>query len=356
MDLRKPRCPRFLLGKKSYNIEYESINSFCFFYGRIDHRKEFCKYQAANPKPQEPHRSTPLLEESQLAVSGHNDPVTANSNNNTSNLHPTEPDDATYGPWMIVTKRTRKPTIYRKAQPTGPSSNTNRFTELGKGIQQQEDKSRGKKTTRLGLEKETPSPFIPTSVGPSMPTVQSSQVSTHPSSSSPSQQFLPPSQENTAKGKDTLPQVPHSHQPTDLMHANPSSLSTDTKSPEISMVDLHEEAPLGPTPNPPPPDITLASSDGSSTTKQRKPPDPGSNHGDRRNHKARGFITQDGEPPAEPVTRSRERSNSPRHYGLVDQTNTADDRTMLEPQSSVLQSLSPDGVHEIPGPRSSTDP
>ncbi|XP_028119187.1 uncharacterized protein LOC114316702 [Camellia sinensis] len=325
MDLRKPLFPRFLLGKKSYNIEYESIHSFCFFCGRIDHQKEFCKYQAANPKPQETHRSTPPSEESQLAVSNHKDQATANSNKKNSNLQSTKTADVTYGPWMMVTKRTRKPTIHRKAQSTRPSSNTNRFTELGKDIQQEEDKARGKKTTRLGLEKEAPSLSIPTPVGPSKTTAQPPQDSTHPSS--PSQPYQLSPQENTANGEDTLSQVPCSHQTSDLMHANPSSLGINTKSPEISMVDLHEKAPLSHTPNPPPPDIIIASSDGSSTTKQRKPPDLRSNHGDRRDHKARSFITQDRESPSEPVIRSRERINSPCHYGMVDRTDTAEDRT-----------------------------
>ncbi|KAL7235893.1 hypothetical protein ACSBR1_019221 [Camellia fascicularis] len=49
MDLNKPLCPRFLLSKKSYNIEYESIHNFCFYCGRVDYRKELCKYKAANP-------------------------------------------------------------------------------------------------------------------------------------------------------------------------------------------------------------------------------------------------------------------------------------------------------------------
>ncbi|GMP38549.1 hypothetical protein CsSME_00009752 [Camellia sinensis var. sinensis] len=140
VDLHKPLCPRFLLGKKSYNIEYKSIHSFCFFCDRINHRKEFCKYQEANLKPQETYQSTSPPEESQLVISGHKDQApTGNSNNNNSNLQPPEADDVTYEPWMMVTKRTRKPTIHRKAQSIGPSPNNNRFTKLGKGIQQKEN-------------------------------------------------------------------------------------------------------------------------------------------------------------------------------------------------------------------------
>ncbi|KAI8025479.1 Uncharacterized protein LOK49_LG02G03808 [Camellia lanceoleosa] len=46
VDLRKPFCPKFVLGKKSYNIEYESIHSFCFHCGKVDHQKELCRFKA----------------------------------------------------------------------------------------------------------------------------------------------------------------------------------------------------------------------------------------------------------------------------------------------------------------------
>ncbi|KAL7213410.1 hypothetical protein ACSBR2_016017 [Camellia fascicularis] len=122
VDLRKPLCPRFLLGKKSYNIEYESIHSFCFFCGRVDHRKELCKYQEAHPKPQTAHRNNPLLEGLQPTVEGNHAQLPTASLNTNSHLQQIEVEgDDTYRPWMMVTKRTRKPVITRKIQSTGPS-------------------------------------------------------------------------------------------------------------------------------------------------------------------------------------------------------------------------------------------
>ncbi|KAI8027505.1 hypothetical protein LOK49_LG02G00221 [Camellia lanceoleosa] len=115
VDLRKPLCPRFLLGKKSYNIEYESIHSFCFFCGRVDHRKELCKYQATHPKPQTVHRNNPLPEGLQPTVEGNHAQLPTASLNTNGHLQQSEVEgDDTYGPWMMVTKRTRKPVITRK--------------------------------------------------------------------------------------------------------------------------------------------------------------------------------------------------------------------------------------------------
>ncbi|XP_028094851.1 uncharacterized protein LOC114294872 [Camellia sinensis] len=138
VDLSKPLCPRFILGNKSYNIEYESIHSFCFHCGRVDRRKELCKYQAANHKSQEDHWNRPPEEERPLAVTGNTDQTTTTTTSTSGtngNLQQINKEDDTYGPWMMVTKRSRKVTIHRKAQPSGSSPNTNRFTELGKGIQ-----------------------------------------------------------------------------------------------------------------------------------------------------------------------------------------------------------------------------
>ncbi|KAI8009884.1 hypothetical protein LOK49_LG06G01910 [Camellia lanceoleosa] len=134
VDLRKPLCPRFLLGKKSYNIEYESIHSFCFYCGRVDHRKELCKYQAAHPKPQIGHRNNPLLEGLQLTVESNHVQTSTASPNANGHLQQSEVEgEDTYGPWMMVTKRTCKPVINRKTQPIGPSPTHNKFSELSKG-------------------------------------------------------------------------------------------------------------------------------------------------------------------------------------------------------------------------------
>ncbi|XP_028067156.1 uncharacterized protein LOC114269963 [Camellia sinensis] len=95
MDLNKPLCPKFLLGKKSYSIEYESIHSFCFHCGRVDHRKEFCRHKVANRTSQV--ASTPSTSPSgeRLAVSG--TPQLAQPQAN-GNLQQSEEGDTHFGP------------------------------------------------------------------------------------------------------------------------------------------------------------------------------------------------------------------------------------------------------------------
>ncbi|KAL7233399.1 hypothetical protein ACSBR1_017094 [Camellia fascicularis] len=142
MDLNKPLCPRFLLGKKSYNIEYESIHSVCFLCGRVGHQKELCRFKAANPTPQGSQNTTPALIGDGLAVS--EIPQTTHSQVN-GNLQNSETHDVNFRPWMLVTKRNKRPTPNKKAQPNGPNPNSNRFAELGSNTRQDEGPSRGKK-------------------------------------------------------------------------------------------------------------------------------------------------------------------------------------------------------------------
>ncbi|XP_028071674.1 uncharacterized protein LOC114274015 [Camellia sinensis] len=211
VDLRKPLCPRFLLGKKSYNIEYESIHSFCFYYGRVDHRKELCKYQALHLKSQTVHQNNPLPEGSQLTIEGNQvQTPTASPNANDHLQQSAVEGDDTYGLWMMVTKRTRKPVINRKTQPTGPSPTHNKFSELSKGTQQVEEVGRGKKTTRLGLEKEASSPYQKTQPGPSASqTVTLAKVS----QTDPSSTITPPIQNSSIVPRSVemvpLPQSPN---------------------------------------------------------------------------------------------------------------------------------------------------
>ncbi|XP_028057099.1 uncharacterized protein LOC114261089 [Camellia sinensis] len=323
VDLRKPLCPRFLLGKKNYIIEYESIHSFCFYCGRVDHRKELCKYQVVHPKSQTVHRNNPLPERLQLTIEGNlvqTPTASPNANGHLQQLA-VEGDD-TYGPWMMVTKRTHKLVINKKTQSTRPSPTHNKFSELSKGTQQEEEMGRGKKTTRLGLEKEASSPYQKTQSGPSV-----SQTV-------------------------TLAKASNSNQSSHSMPDNPSMLETDSTSLEIPMADLPSETPLILTPNLPTSEPLPLGSDGSTTTKHRKPPDPGIKYGDGGGHRSGGAYPPDGESSIYYVVRVRERSNLPRHYGMVDRADTDANRTKLEQQSRVSNPLCADGLHEIKGSRS----
>ncbi|KAI8010347.1 hypothetical protein LOK49_LG06G00492 [Camellia lanceoleosa] len=335
VDLRKPLCPQFLLGKKSYNIEYESMHSFCFYCGRVDHRKKLCKYQAAHPKPQTGHRYNPLPEGPQLTVESNHVQTSTTSPNANGHLQQSEVEgEDTYGPWMMVTKRTRKPVINRKTQPTGPSPTHNKFSELSKGTHQEEDMGRGKKTTRLGLEKEASSPYPKSQHGPSTSqTVTPSKVSqTRPSSTT-----TPPTQNPSiiSRPKEMVPsaQSPTRNQSSLSLSDKPSTLETDATSPEIPMADPPSETPLIHTPYLPTSAPLPFQSDGSTTTEHRKPLDPGIQHGDGGGHRSGSVYPPDGESSIDSVVRTRNRSNSPRRYGMVDRADADVDRTKLEPQN-----------------------
>lgn len=113
VDLWKPLCPRFVLGIKSYNIEYEYIHSFCFHCYRVDHRKEFCRFKEANPishmaqGPNSPPAKNPL------AVT-ESTPTAHTKDNSKLQQSRLEEGDKDFGPWMLVQKKNGHPTTSKK--------------------------------------------------------------------------------------------------------------------------------------------------------------------------------------------------------------------------------------------------
>ncbi|XP_028053714.1 uncharacterized protein LOC114258058 [Camellia sinensis] len=143
MDLTKPLIPKFVLEDKCYSIEYESLHSFCFLCGRIDHRREACRFKT--------HIAQPTGEK--LAVTSDDSHGTSTTDAN-GNLQPQEVREDEFGPWMLVTKRGRRPIQPRKIQvPSGPTTKPNKFSPLDEGQKGQEDHPRGRKHNRAGAEK-----------------------------------------------------------------------------------------------------------------------------------------------------------------------------------------------------------
>ncbi|KAI8030114.1 hypothetical protein LOK49_LG01G01350 [Camellia lanceoleosa] len=97
MDLRKPLCPRFVLGMKSYNIEYEYIHSFCFHYGKVDHRKELCRFKAANLTSQMAQSFTLPPASNPIAVT-ESTPTTPTDDNSNLQQSGLEEGDKDFGP------------------------------------------------------------------------------------------------------------------------------------------------------------------------------------------------------------------------------------------------------------------
>ncbi|XP_028077874.1 uncharacterized protein LOC114279793 [Camellia sinensis] len=123
MDLSKPLKPKFMLEGMVYSIEYESLHSFCFLCGRIDHQKEACRFKT----PSAPS----MVDNLAILVTGKSDPQHAIDN---SHLHQQCEKDEIFGPWMLVTKRNKRIAQHKRAQePTSTITNTNSFRYLEVG-------------------------------------------------------------------------------------------------------------------------------------------------------------------------------------------------------------------------------
>ncbi|XP_028055739.1 uncharacterized protein LOC114259917 [Camellia sinensis] len=123
MDLSKPLKPKFLLEGMVYNIEYESLHSFCFLCGRIDHRKEGCRFKTTSAPPVVENMAVFGTEKSD------HPPVIDNGH-----LHQDREEDEDFGPWMLVTKRPKRPAQQKRAQnPTSTITSTNPFWYLEVG-------------------------------------------------------------------------------------------------------------------------------------------------------------------------------------------------------------------------------
>ncbi|XP_028090365.1 uncharacterized protein LOC114290628 [Camellia sinensis] len=363
VDLRKPLCPRFILGKNCYNIEYESIHSFCFHCGRVDHRKELCKHSAAHSKAQETQRTNTPSEGHPVGVAGSKDlsPTVVLSDN--GNLLQPKVDDGTYGPWMMVTKKNRRPTIIKKTQTNGPSPSNNRFSGLDTPTEQ-EEQSRGRKTTCMGVEKDPhdsnhePSSAIAqaqnlqkhittTGVNSNNPIGQANPMLPNRPATQVTPQYIPNQASDIIQllEKDKISQETNNTLTRTPPSANLSLLGNTTKPTISSKEEMLVDAPTTHTTNSLSPELVYSGGDGA--TRNPKPPDPGIIHGARRETTARSNNPQDGEPTDRTIVRTRERSNSPRRYNLVDRADKAENRTKLELQTRASVSLAPDGIHEI---------
>ncbi|XP_028093884.1 uncharacterized protein LOC114293973 [Camellia sinensis] len=141
IDLSRPLKPKFLLEGNCYFIEYESLHSFYFLCGRIDHRKETCRFKIHNapPKGKNP------------AVIG--EEVTINTLSEPNGYLQQELDDAeAFGPWLLVTKRNRRPVHNKRAQDPHDRTHQNKFKSLEEGPDGQATYHRGKKNNPVGHE------------------------------------------------------------------------------------------------------------------------------------------------------------------------------------------------------------
>ncbi|KAI7997429.1 hypothetical protein LOK49_LG10G02565 [Camellia lanceoleosa] len=276
--------------------------------------------EAAHPKTQAVHRNNSSPEGPNPTVEANLAQQPTASPNNNGHLQNSEAEgDNTFGPWMMVTKRTRKPVINRKTQSTGPSPTQNKFSELSEGPQQTEDMGRGKKTTRLGLEKEASS--SPQAAKHGLSTSHTASTVKVPQAGPSTAINI--STQNPPTNPRSVDMVPSPlpstrHQPSYSLSDKPSKVVNVSTPPEIPMKDSPSEILLTLSPTLPPTTKLPIESDRSTNIKHRKPPDPGNEHGEGGGNRADSKQPPDGESSIEPNVRTRDRSNSPRRYGMVD--------------------------------------
>lgn len=340
MDLTKPLKPKFILEGKYYNIKYESLQSFCFLCGRIDHPKKACRFKEAT-------QSTAAGQK--LANSSDSGPITSMPATN-DHLHLQQEEETTFGPWMLVNKRGRKLAQSRKRQDgTGPIQNNNRFRYLENNQGGPGDHGRGKKTTRAGAEKAqteiqptqmgshlSPDPKSKTRIGQTQPISKQPDPQLQPSISS-----IPMEECSTYQHSDTMSDLPDCHHSDTPSHPNDRQdhLSQTnivctgnypTRQTDLTMVEVtHMPTQVA---------LPLFSSYHATTLedhqqKEAIPPDPGElKNGEARSTsptQARGATSSEVDQCSGTIVRTRDQSNSPRRFRLVDRATTADNRTKL---------------------------
>ncbi|CAL5399651.1 unnamed protein product [Camellia sinensis] len=288
---------------------------------RVDHRKEICRYKAVNPFLQISQRTTMASDGDGLAVSEtlQMTPIQPNGN-----LQTLEQRADNFGPWILVTKKTRRPLPNRKAQTHGPNSNSNKFVELGISTHQVEEANRNPQTNSLGRDKEAPSSSGPLiHIGPvatsttSQPILDKAQKPHHtalgstntPNNIASLAQSQPPI---NAPLSPKLPKALITSQvelTSMLSYGNPSLQVSTRKSLEIPMTEVLADITHHSIPNLTPLNQSISFREGKS--RARKPPDPNSRHGEYKNGPSNGLYSQNGGQCNRVVVRARDRSHSP---------------------------------------------
>ncbi|CAL5337501.1 unnamed protein product [Camellia sinensis] len=342
MELTQPLKPKFVLENKCYNIEYESLHSFCFLCGRTDHRKEACRFKLPSSPP----------DDIQIAVTG-----TKNSNTPVNvingNLQSTDTTEETFGPWMLVTKRGRRPIQSRKAQEsTGPTSKPNKFKYLDEGQDGQRDHFRGRKTNRTGNEKAQLGPSLQMGSSQTKEVKGKEKVNQIQSQSLKQSNQTQPSPLNHLSSASSFTAIADSSTKASVcaqlngdVYGNVEqqlptvtdmscALEPITSKEDSTMVDATVTHTLTINSNLAPFSSTCFLDQ---LTKKSEPPDPDPvkiNNGERWRADTRSSGESNREAPqpeqsSGAVIRTRERSSLPSHFRLVDRATTVDNRTKL---------------------------
>ncbi|KAH9722319.1 reverse transcriptase domain-containing protein [Citrus sinensis] len=108
VSLDKPLVSQFELDGRIQKVEYEDLPVICFSCGRYDHNSNNCKISATE-------RKSDNVVQPPSGVQSQKDPASSEANRDDDTM--VEP----FGPWMIVTRKGRKPNNGQNHEPNGVS-------------------------------------------------------------------------------------------------------------------------------------------------------------------------------------------------------------------------------------------
>ncbi|KAH1108510.1 hypothetical protein J1N35_012278 [Gossypium stocksii] len=91
VNLKKPLVSRILINGRIQTVEYESLSTICFHYGRYGHAENIYSFKALTYLTEKTNHSSELTTEIQK-----------------STVDESEKKDDNFGPWMIVERRSRR--------------------------------------------------------------------------------------------------------------------------------------------------------------------------------------------------------------------------------------------------------
>ncbi|KAL0008051.1 hypothetical protein SO802_009553 [Lithocarpus litseifolius] len=123
VDINKPLIYTILIGGFQQRVTYEGISKLCFSCGRVGHRREACHYTISQPAMEKPRVDSSTREnDGNVQVEDTSDKAyNVDEDKNTTS----QPNEDTYGPWIVVARKRNAVRNGRKDSGSGTSSKAN---------------------------------------------------------------------------------------------------------------------------------------------------------------------------------------------------------------------------------------
>ncbi|KAL0015066.1 hypothetical protein SO802_002135 [Lithocarpus litseifolius] len=123
VDINKPLIYTILIGGFQQRVTYEGISKLCFSCGRVGHRREACHYTISQPAMEKPRvDSTTRENDGNVQVEDTSDKA---YNVDEDKSTTSQPNEDTYGPWIVVARKRNAVRNGRKDSGSGTSPKAN---------------------------------------------------------------------------------------------------------------------------------------------------------------------------------------------------------------------------------------